>query len=528
MVGDNFLKKRFLKIFFIFLIILIQLPIISLIYSTLGFELNTILHITENLLPKYLRNTFYLFIGVSVLISIISLPLAYLIARFQFPLRNYFEWAFLIPLAIPSYIFAYIFYQNKNYFPVLNSTFAASIIFTLSLYPYVYLFCKNAFMSIPIHLEYAAKSLGAKKWNVFFKIHFPIILPYFFSGIILVFMELLADFGTVDFFSIDTIATGIFRVWSATGDTSSASFLSLVLFLISLFFLFYDNKLKSKILLLNNTNNEVKLNKLNGFSGFLAFLYCFTIFFISFLLPLLYTVYKFYEEGWKHLNKHFLQISLQTFLLAFSSALLCTVFSIFIKYLIKINSNKDKLFKIGKLNAIGYSLPGSLIAIGIVINLAELDKLLNFIFNNLLNLKDVHVYTLGSFLALNLAYLTRFSAISHNCLSSQLGLINNNFYDASKTLNQNEFFTFRYIYFPLLKTSILTSFLITFVDIVKELPAAMILRPFNFDTLAIEAYNLASDERFTEATPAILFIIATALIPIIIYIFLQKAKKNEL
>jgi iron(III) transport system permease protein len=521
------LKKKLLKIFFIFLIILIQLPLISLIFSTLGFKVDTILHISENLLPKYLSNTLYLFIGVAVVMSIVSLPLAYLVARFQFPFRNYFEWGFLIPLSIPSYIFAYIFYQNKSYFPSLNSTFFASVIFTLSLYPYVYLFCKNAFMSIPKNLEYAAKSLGSTKLSVFFKIQLPIILPSFFSGIILVFMEVLADFGTVDFFSIDTIATGIFRVWSATGDTASASFLSLILFCISLLFLFYDNKLKSKISLLNNTDNQVKLNKLNGISGFLAFLYCFTIFLVSFILPFLYTVYKFYEEGWKHLNKHFLQISAQTFLLAFSSALLCTLISIFITYLIKINSHKDKLFNIGKLNAIGYSLPGSLIAIGIVINLAELDKLLNFIFHDLLNLKDIHIYTLGSYLALNLAYLTRFSAISHNCLSSQLGLINNNLYDASKTLNQKEFSTFRCIYFPLLKRSILASFLITFLDIIKELPAAMILRPFNFDTLAIEAYNLASDERFTEATPSILLIIVTALIPIIGYIFLQRFKKNE-
>jgi iron(III) transport system permease protein len=121
------LKKKLLKIFFIFLIILIQLPLISLIFSTLGFKVDTILHISENLLPKYLSNTLYLFIGVAVVMSIVSLPLAYLVARFQFPFRNYFEWGFLIPLSIPSYIFAYIFYQNKSYFPSLNSTFFASV-----------------------------------------------------------------------------------------------------------------------------------------------------------------------------------------------------------------------------------------------------------------------------------------------------------------------------------------------------------------------------------------------------------------
>ncbi|WP_194840902.1 ABC transporter permease [Filobacillus milosensis] len=512
-------------------IILILLPNLSIIFQFFSEPNENWAHIREYMLNTYIKNSLILVVAVGVLSAIVGSSLAWIISAYQFPLRNFFQWGLILPLAIPPYIGAYTYHGIINYTGVIQTTlrnqFGVTVdqqyfdimnmpgtifIFVIFLFPYVFTITKAFLARQSTSLIENARLLGSNPWKIYFKIVLPLARTSIVAGVSLVILEVLNDYGVVKYYGIQTFTTAIFQTWFGLGDLASAIKLSGTLMLIILGLLIAERVLRGRKRF-SFTTTKVKLLKpvqLKGVSKWVAFSYATTVFAVAFIIPFIQLIYWATLTYEQFFSEDLLSVIGNTIMVALIAATLITIMAIVISNFSRLHRGLTaKLFP--KVTILGYSIPGAVIAVGIVTLFIGIDK---FMYQNTL----VSSYVLStSIFMLVFAYVVRYLAVAYNSIESGFERIGTSFTEASRILGQNITKSFFKVDLKLIRGAIFGGFILAFIDILKELPLTLILRPFNFETLATNAFQYASNEMIHEAAvPSILIIIISA---IAIYFF---------
>ena len=511
----------------IFLSILLIGPILSLIFTAIESNQDLWVHLINTVLPIYVANTFILFVGVLTLSVLLGVSTAWIVTYYSFFGKKIIEWALILPIACPAYIIAYVytdlleyagpvqgFMRNifgfnsaaDYYFPEIRSVGGAIFVMGFVLYPYVYILARTGFTTSPRSLYETASIYGR---NEFLAVGLPLCRPYIVVGLALVAMEVLSDFGTVEYFSVQTLTLGMFNVWIGMNSISAASQIAIVTFIFIIVLLILERKARSSQKY-NDTSkrfNNISPKKLSFKKGILAIAFCSIPISFGFIVPIVILL-KNVLIGLK--AEYFLAIIpvlLNTLLVGISATFIIILLAFFSASSAYFSKNRALVY-LYNIAATGYAFPGTMLAIGVVIFAGFLDKVSGSVF-----------FFGGTIYVLIFALIVRFYAIPYGGLTSGYSRIPSNLFDASKSLGYSRMSTSIKITLPLIRTSIIATAILTFVDIVKELPMTLILRPFNFETLATYAYQFAHDELMIEASLPALFIILTGLIPILL---LQK------
>ena len=515
------------------IILLVVIPIMTVM--SFIFQPSTELwgHLSENLLIDYLLNTGMIVISVALLTIVIGVSCAWLVTNFTFPGVNIFKWLLVMPIAIPTYVSAYIyaglfepsgmiFDSVENYLGLgkelydlieLRNIYGVIFILSICLYPYVYLLSYSSFKEQSYCAIEVGKSLGLSDKELFSRVSIPLARPGIIAGVSLVVMESLAEFGTMDYYGVRTFTTGIYRTWFAFGDETSALHLASILltFVFIIIIIEKFSRGKSQYVNTSQKSKKIKARDLNGIYGIYACLWCLLFTLLGFILPVIQLLFWLSETYSYIFEDYYIQIIKNTVTIATIASVIIVLISIYSSY---INRSTDNLYIKSSLKifTLGYSIPGVVIAVGIIIPLAMVDSFQARIFGSPL------YYLSGSFFALVLCYLVRFSTISYNATESGLDKIKKNIDLTVRSFGLSDFAILKKVHMPIMKTTLITSFILVFVDIVKELPATLILRPFNFDTLAINIYELASSEQLSYIASPSLILIIISLIPVILLI----------
>ena len=530
---------NFWIIFPIIVFVFFLMPLVAVLSSLFGEYSDNWSHLYNYVLFDYMKNSAVLVFGVSIMALIIGAGSAWLVSNFDFLGKRFFEWALILPLSIPPYILAYTFTglfdsygtlnnlirnifeleQSYIFFPSIRNIWGAILVFSFTLYPYIYLVTRSAFLNQSRSTLEAGRILGLSRFEISFKLAMPMIRPAIIGGLMLVIMETLSDFGAVEHFSIPTFTTGIFRTWYGMGDLLTAMQLSSFLLILIAIFLFIENKSRRNADFVSDssTHRPIQIERLNSKYSVLAFVFCSIPLLVGFILPtselLVWAIYynpSFFDD-------RFLDAAINTITLALIAAVLCSMIALLINFSVRIN--KNKILKIlSSFLSIGYALPGLILAVGIV-------QTTTFIDSNLLNKTSLALT--GSVFGLVLAYIIKSYALSNNTISSGMEKISMGIDNSARVLKSSGWNLLGRIHFPLLKTSFFTSIMLVISEVVKELPATLILRPFNFDTLAVSTYIYAAEERMRDAAAPSIAIIIVGLIPIIIITRMIRSSREK-
>ena len=509
-------------------LIIFTAPLLIVLSTLFGGYSENWFHLYEFVLTDYIISSGILVIGVSVLVLVLGTVTAWTVTTYNFKGKKLFEWALILPLAIPPYILAYTFtglfdpFGDANnlfrslfnfedsvvLFPNVRNIYGAIVVFAFTLYPYVYLVSRSAFINQSKSMKEAARLLGLNQFQVFYRLALPLIRPAAIGGMMLVIMETLSDFGAVDHFAIQTFTTGIFRTWYGLYDLQTAMQLaSLLLLTVGVFYMVERSSRGDGIYTSNNStfspNEEINLK---GIKSLVAFLICFIPIFIGFILPILELGLWAYEVNLNFFNYKFIENSINTLTLSFITGLICAALALIINFSIRYKPGV-LVSRFSALLSIGYAVPGLILAVGMVQLLVYFDNLVFTAFDIVLT---------GSLFGLVLAYVIKTYALANSSIESGYERISHSLDDSSKLLGSSGWNMLGNIHMPLLKTSILTSVLLVMSDVVKELPATLILRPFNFETLAVSTYIYASEERMLQAAAPAIAIVLIGLIPIVL------------
>ncbi len=496
-------------------------------------------HLVETVLQEYVMNSLLLMLGVAVGTLVLGVGAAWLTSMCSFPGRGIFEWALLLPMAIPAYIIAYTYTglfdfagpvqsalrewtgwrYGEYWFPQIRSLEGAAAMLSLVLYPYVYLLTRAAFLNQSLCVLDVSRTLGNSPLQTFLRVALPLARPAIVAGLSLALMETLADYGTVQYFGVATFTTGIFRTWYGLDSAPAAAQLSatLLLFVFALIYLEGRSRKLARYHHTSQRHQAIRRIPLRGWSGMAAFAFCFGALFFGFLLPagqLLVWAVTVAEES---LDREFLALIGNSLQLAAMAALLALALALFFGYSRRMLQGRWLQLAV-RLAGLGYAVPGTVIAVGVIIPFAWLDNTLDSWMRAQYGVSTGLLLS-GTLVALLFAYVVRFLAVSLQTVEAGLGRIRPTMDESARSLGLRPLQIMGKVHVPILKGSLLTALLLVFVDVLKELPATLILRPFNFNTLAVRAYELASDERLADAAPAALAIVAAGIVPVILLSF---------
>ncbi len=511
-------------------------PVVTILYFVAAPSEGNFQHLLDTVLPVYVANSLLLMGGVAIGTALLGISTAWLATLFDFPGRRIFEWAQLLPLAMPAYIIAYSYTGLLEYagplqsglrdtmgwsrgdywFPPIRSLGGAMAMLSLVLYPYVYLLARAAFINQSVCMLEASRALGCAGWRAFFSVALPLARPAIIAGLALVMMETLADFGTVEYFGVQTFTTGIFRTWLGLYDTAGAARLAgiLLLFVLTLLALERASRRQAKFHYTTERVMPLKPMPLVGWRAALATLICLLPVTFGFIVPAVQLLLLASSEWQRSLDSAFIQLMVNSLSLALTAAVVILIPALLLA-LAQRNSQSRFVHLLIRLCASGYAIPGTVVAIGVLIPLGAIDNWVDLWAEENLGIRTGLLLS-GSLVALIFAYAVRFLCAALTTLESGLQKIKPSVDEAARTLGCSEGQVLRRIYLPVVRGSVLTAVLIVFVDVLKELPATLVLRPFNFNTLAVRTYELASDERLAEAALPALTIVACGLIPVII------------
>jgi iron(III) transport system permease protein len=502
-------------------------------------------HLLETVLKDYIINSVLLMLGVTVGSLLIGVSTAWLTSLCDFPGRRLFEWALLLPLAMPAYIIAYTYtgifdfagpvqttlreWFNWGYrdywFPQIRSRGGAIFMFSFVLYPYIYLLARAAFLEQSVAVLEVSRSLGNGAWRTFFQVALPLARPAIIAGLSLVLMETLADYGTVQYFGISTFTTGIFRTWFGLDDVSAAAQLSVWLMCFVFALILLEQWSRRQARYHHNRHGELPRYVLRGKRAVAAFLACLMPLLLGFLLPAGQLFVWAVQTGAEMLDRQFVSLAFNSVMLAMVTAILATILALLMAYGKRLRSTFFIRSAV-RLVGMGYAIPGTVIAVGVMIPFAWLDNSLDAWFRSHFNFSSGLLFS-GTLFVLIFAYLVRFLAVSLQTVDAGLLKIKPSLEEAARCLGSSPTGVLARIHIPMLRGSLLTAILLVFVDVMKELPATLILRPFNFNTLAVRAFELASDERLADSASAALVIVAVGIIPVILLSFaISRSRKR--
>lgn len=517
------------------IVFFLALPVMSIGFTLFNGPGETWGHIVAHLLPGYIYNTLFLVAGCSLLVLVIGVSTAWLVTRFEFPFRKQMEWLLILPLAIPSYIVAYAYAGVFDYGGSLNlilnylgidfirvdimNKYGLAYVLSISLFPYVYVSSRAFFLNQANSMFEASKMLGVGEARSFFKLILPLARPAIVAGLVLVLMEVLNDYGAAQYFGVNTFTTGIFRAWFSLEEPETAIYLSALLIVI-VFVLILIEKWQSrhiKVANLRTDNRHIYRKTGSRRMQFAIFSAVLLPILLGFLIPVLQLFYWAVLTAHKVFNYDFLMISLQTFGIATLTAVITVVFATLLIYFSKW-SYLSFIKSLARMGILGYAIPGAVIAIGVMVPTLVFDKWLIGVMDSLFAYKR-GLLLHGTLLVLVYAYCVRFLAVAFNPIESTSLKVDKAIPDSSKMLGVGNLKTFFKIEYPLIKTGIFSALILVFIDVLKELPLTLILKPYHVSTLAVKAYEYASDEMIMEAAIPSLFIIFTATLPVI---FLNK------
>jgi len=516
-------KLNFWYISSFFISLLVALPIITVFFGFFDTTSDYFSLLKNTFLIKYISNSISLLLGVLFLSFIFGVGSAYCVSFYDFPGVNFFKWALILSFAVPAYIYAYsltAFFENYgtlfsiltylfgayeyNFFiPKLDGLFGSILSISFSLFGYVYVLTRASFYYQSQNLIDAGRNLGLSPKKTFIKIILPSARPAIVVGLSLVAMETLSDFGTVSFFSISTLTTAIYNAWIGFDDLASANQLSFILLIFILFLFFVENfsrkKAKYHSPSKGNFLNRPKV-KLAGIKSFYAISFCGFLFFCSFLFPVMQMIYWTFKFPKYLQDLNFWTIGFNTLLLVFLSCGLMIAFAFISNYGNRVTKSKF-LEALTTFSVSGYAIPGVILAVAFISLVSYLDALL------LINFKTMFI---GSIFGLVIVYFVRFFALSSNGIKSGYLKINKSMDESAYLLGYSKFKTFTKVHIPYLKNSVFLISILIAIEIIKELPITLILRPFNFETFATTAYIYASQDLLEAAAAPSLFLIMIA------------------
>lgn len=501
-----------------------MIPIVIVNLNAFGLDPEVIAHLKETVLKAYIINTIILVIAVCFLSAIIGVISAYLVTFCDFRFAKFFSFALILPFAIPSYILGFIYFDIFSFFSRLHlflksigieayfdifSFNTVVIVLTLAFYPYVFLIVRSSMLKNSSILLNPALSLGASRLKVFFKIILPLVRPAIVASLALVMMEIVSEFGTVHFYGVQTLTTAIFSVWFELGDLGSAAYLSAIATGIVLTILIVDKiaggKAKHRI---DGTSTSIEKIKLNKTQSFLAITFLMIPFTFGFFIPVIWALFYSFSYAYVGISDEFLVTIYNSFFAAGISAIAVIFVAVMLSYTQRVYANTYMKYLL-QVSVLGYSIAAAVTAVGIMVTLSAID---HFLIDNF-GLQELLLS--GTVLALCYGYVVRFLAVGIGAVNSNFEKVGISTNRASRSLGAGLFKTLRAVDLPLIRGGLVVGFILVFVDIVKELPLTLILRPFNYNTLSSKIYELASIELIQESSLYILTIIIICAIPML-------------
>ena len=533
--SSPFSASRFVAASAPLLAFVVALPVLIIVASVFGSDSGaTWGHLWRTVLADYVVNSLILMLGVGTLTLILGVPAAWYTAVCEFPGRRLFIWLLPLPLAFPAYIIAYTYTGLLDYpgpvqtfirdvtgwgprdywFPPIRSLGGAIIMLGLVLYPYVFLLARAAFLERSARPLEVSRTLGFGVRQSFFRLALPLARPAIATGVTLALMETLADYGTVQYFGVSTFTTGIFRTFYGFDDLTAASQLSaaLLLFVVLLIFMERYSRRRARYDTSGPGRFEHRI-RLTGGQAIWAWVSCMVPVVLGFILPgAVLLKWAVYDAAWD--GSSFLALIWNSFYLAALAALIAVACALVLGYARRNRNTRLVRASVG-VSGLGYAIPGAIVAIGVIVPLAWLDHRLIDLVKSVTG-EQIGLVLSGSIVALLFAYTVRFLAISLGAVQSGLDKIKPSLDYATRSLGRKPIEVLTEIHVPLMRSTVLTALLIVFVDVMKELPATLILRPFDFNTLAVRAYELASDERLADAAVPSLMIVLVGVAPVIL------------
>ena len=516
---------------------IVALPVFSVAWLALFPDENIWPHLINTTLPRYITTTLILMVGVSALTLAIGLSTAWAVTMCEFPGRRMFEWALLLPFAVPAYVIAYVYTDLLQYagpvqgalrdwfgwqsaqdywFPEIRSLGGATLMLGLVLYPYVYLLARAAFLEQSPSLFSVSRSLGHSALSTFFRVVLPIARPAIAVGLSLVLMETLNDFGTVDFFAVQTLTAGLFDTWMNLGNLGGAAQIAMVMltFVVILVTLERYSRRRQQQYAARDNRAPIQRFTMSRPRQWVCVVTCATPILLGFVVPALVlaryaTIY--FEQSW---TSGFLENAFNSLFLSTAAAIATLVIGLTLAYSRRLHDTRPMQVMM-RLSSLGYAMPGAVLAVGVIVPMAAFDNQVDALMRQWFGVSTGLLLS-GTAFALVFAYTVRFLAVSAGSLESGLQKITPSMDMAARSLGKSTTATLLQVHLPMLRGTMLTAALVVFVDCMKELPATLILRPFNFDTLATYVYQYASDELLgISALPALIIVLA-GIIPIIL------------
>jgi iron(III) transport system permease protein len=512
------------------------LPILAVLGAWLTPAGEALGHIAATTLPILMANTLGLLVGVGVGVSLVGVGTAWLVTACRFPGRDAFEWLLLLPLAMPTYIIGYAYAdllsfagpaqtmlrtsfgwsRGDYWFPDVQSLGGVAFVFTFVLYPYVYLLARTAFLDHSGAAMEAARTLGRTPFAAFLSAALPLARPAVAAGVALALMEALADFATVEYYGVQTFTTAVYRTWFGMGDRVAAMQLAsgLLVFAFALVLAERTARRSSRFHGPGRKHHAMRPFTLRGGRALAASLACAIPVALGFALPVAILVGLHLEGGDALTQPRFLSFAWHSFALAAAAAALVVAAALLLAYAVRLAAAPLTDAAV-RFSTLGYALPGTVVAVGVLYPLGAFDAAVDAAARSWLGLSTGLLLS-GTIVALLFAYLVRFLAVAHGALESGFARIPNHVDEVARTLGSGPAAVCARIHVPLLRRSVLAAAIIVFVEVLKELPATLIVRPFNFDTLAVRVYQLAADERLAQASTGALVIVALGLLPVIV------------
>ena len=519
----------------------VALPLLVVVAALLVPTTAVWSHLMQTVLLTYTVNTLGLMLIVAVLAASMGVGAAWLTAHYRFPGSGWLGVALILPLAAPAYVVGYVYADlfdatgpvqgvlrslagvklGDYYFPAIRSLGGAGIVIALVLYPYVYLLAKTSFQSQAGALYESARVLGVGRSQVFWRVAVPVARPAIIGGLALVMMETIADYGVAEHFGVPTFTTGIFRTWYAMGEHDAALKLAGCLFLLvaALVVLEQSARRGERFNPLSRNVAAAKI-PLGGTAGMLAAGLCLLPVLGGFIVPVGTLLWYAIAQGDPQLGQDFYIYGLNSVSVAVVAAGVCAAVALLLNYAARLR--RGRWLNLGvRLATLGYALPGMVLAVGVLLPLTYIDRALAHFLTESLG-RPVGLLLTGSIFALVLVYVARFLTVAFNGTQTAMHQLHPQLDAVARTLGNTPARVLRRVHLPLLRPAVLSGLLLVFIDVMKELPATLILRPFNFETLATRVYRLASDERLSEASTAAVIIVALGLLPTIWLLFLEQ------
>lgn len=520
----------------LFIAAIIAIPILTIFYMALSSEKNIWPHLSSTVLPGYIITTLIVLFGVGLITLVIGIGLAWIVTVYNFPFRRILEWLCLIPLAMPTYIIAYTYGEIFDYpgflqsslrfifgwqsykdywFPDIYSNGGVIFVMSFVLYPYVYLTSRAAFLRQSISLIEVSSTLGYSLTSSFFRIALPMARPAIIIGLILVMMESMNEFAAFEYYGVNTLSVGVYVTWLEKNNLSGAAQIAIFMLIFVFLLMIIERKLRNKRSFVQKNNNTLAINRVQlvGLRAYIISMICFLPILIGFIFPSIvlldFIIQRYYEID----IIKYLHLVLNSIYLSSFAAFLTLVISI---YLINVSiSSNNFIIKLSiGVSRLGYALPGVVLALGIIVPVITVDNFLKGLIGDVFGI-SMGLIISGTAIGVLYAYIVRFLTIAYGTIESGFSALNPDLGAASRVLGRSRIQTLLGIQLPIIKPALIAAVLLVFVDSMKELPATLLLRPFNFDTLATHVYTYASLSSLEDAALPAMTIVAVGIIPII-------------